>query len=172
MLHTRSPVARCTMLPPRILGPKYWAFAQESDFVLLMNRWIQKESNMTERLALTFKGAAIWSIQCKLLHNILGHVFKNSVLFLHGMTEIKTKQYRTFWSRFSWTIGINLLSVLFSFVSVTICASISVMVYSKICQIRNRFLNISQLSFFAIDSFVLTTYHQTCVSGLETAKLK
>ena len=52
--------------------------------------------NITEGLALNFKGPAGISILCKLLHNILGHVFKNSVLFLQGMTEIKTKQYRRF----------------------------------------------------------------------------
>ena len=100
MLHTRSPVARCTMLPARILGSKYWAFAQKNDFVLL--------NESVDSKVVKYDRRTNWSILCKLLHNIFGHVFKNSVLFLHGMTEIKTKQYRTFWSRFSWTIGINL----------------------------------------------------------------
>ena len=60
----------CTMLAARILGPKYWAFAQDSDFVLLkwqfMNQRIWKELNMTDGLELNFKGSTSWSVLCKL----------------------------------------------------------------------------------------------------------
>ena len=130
-----------------------------------MNPWIRKYLNMTE--GLTDQSYASFYI------TFLVTFSKTVYCSFTGWLKLKLSSIEHFEVGFL-NYRNKSFSVVFSFVSVTICGSIyiSVMVYSKICQIRNRFLNISQLSFYVFDSLVLPIYHWICVSGLETAPLK